>query len=203
MPTHSAKNGPQFYAPDRETWREWLRCHHNTEKQVWLILYRKHSDQPTLSYEESVEEALCYGWIDSVANKRDEESYYLFFAVRKPRSPWSAINKKRIEKLMKEGRMTPAGLEKIEAAKKDGSWTMLDRIEAMEMPDDLQKALKSNKIASKNFNAFPPGVRKTIFQWIISAKRPETRQKRVDETVDLAAKNIRANQWRDNHPRRG
>jgi uncharacterized protein YdeI (YjbR/CyaY-like superfamily) len=186
----------EFYANSRAAWRQWLQKNHQALTSIWLVIYKKDSGVPSLTYDEAVEEALCFGWVDSKPNKRDEKSYQLFFAVRKPKSVWSKINKTRIKKLQTAGLMMPAGLAKIEAAKKDGSWTVLDAIEELIMPDDLQRALKSNPTASDFFNAFPPGVKKGIYQWIISAKREETRSKRIAETVTLAQKNIRANQWR-------
>jgi uncharacterized protein YdeI (YjbR/CyaY-like superfamily) len=190
------KNQPSFYAKDTSTWRKWLQRNHAKEKSVWLIIYHKASATPSVVLADAVEEALCFGWIDSKPNKRDHESYYLFFAPRKQGSVWSKINKQRIEKLMQEGRMDASGLAKIEQAKRDGSWTKLDAIEELVMPAALDKAFKSNKTARKNFDQFPPGVRKGIYQWIESAKTEATLQKRVTETVTLAAQNIRANQWR-------
>lgn len=173
-----------------------MATHHAKKKNIWLVIYKKDSGVPSLTYDEAVEEALCFGWIDSKPNKRDDRSFRLFFAERKPKSVWSKLNKTRIRKLVREGLMQPAGRAKIEAARKDGSWTVLDAIEELVMPDDLQAALARNRQASRFFEAFPPGVKKGIYQWIISAKREETRSRRVAETVTLAAQNIRANQWR-------
>lgn len=151
-------------------------------------MYRKNAGKPTVTYDEVVEEALCFGWIDSKPNKRDDESYFLFVSTRKPKSPWSAVNKKRIENLLQQN--------KIEAAKKDGSWILLDKIEALEMPAALKKAFAKSKTGLQNFEQFPPGVKKQIYQWIISAKTEQTLHKRVAETVTLAEKNIRVNQWK-------
>jgi uncharacterized protein YdeI (YjbR/CyaY-like superfamily) len=159
------------------------------------VIYKKGSATSSVNYEEAVEEALCYGWIDSRPQKRDEECFLLTFSKRKPKSVWSALNKKRLEKLIADGKMTPAGLATIEIAKENGSWTSIDKVEAMEMPEALTKAFKKNKRAKENFDAFPPSAKKGIYQWIITAKTDETRNKRVIETVELAAKNIRANQW--------
>jgi uncharacterized protein YdeI (YjbR/CyaY-like superfamily) len=184
---------PTFYAKDGAAWRQWLKQHYATAEKIWLVIYHKKSATPSVYYDEAVEEALCFGWIDSKPNKRDSESFYLFFAPRKAGSVWSKLNKTRVEKLIREKRMTKAGLAKIEAAKQDGSWAALDAIETM--PPDLQKALQKNTKAKVNFDAFPPGVKKGIYQWIISARRNETRLARIADTVALAAKNIRANQW--------
>ncbi len=185
-----------YYPKIRKAWRNWLQKNHSSRKNVWLVMYKKGTGKPSLRYEEVVEEALCFGWIDSVSNKRDEESRFLYITIRKPKSGWSALNKKRIEKLTKEKRMMPAGMQKIEAAKKDGSWATLDKIEALEMPAVLKRAFAKNKKALSNFTRFPPSVRKQLFRWVESAKTGHTKERRVSETVTLAGKNIRANQWK-------
>jgi uncharacterized protein YdeI (YjbR/CyaY-like superfamily) len=190
------KERNEFYPKSRNEWRNWLQKNHAVKNHVWLIIYKKESGVPGVIYSEVVEEALCFGWIDSKPNKRDDKSYFLFIAPRKPKSVWSALNKNRIKKMLKENKIAAAGLKKIEAAKKDGSWFALDKVEALEMPPALKKSFLKNKPALKNFEAFPPGVRKQIFQWVTSAKTKGTLDKRVAETVTLAAKNIRANQWK-------
>jgi uncharacterized protein YdeI (YjbR/CyaY-like superfamily) len=143
-----------------------------------------------------VEEALCFGWIDSRPGKLDEERSMLWFSPRKARTGWSKLNKERVERLIQSGLMTPAGLAKIETAKKDRSWNALDASEALEIPPDLAKAFSENRFAKGYFDDFPRSVKKSILEWINNAKKPETRAKRVDETVTQAEKNIRANQWR-------
>ena len=197
MPAAELKNGVKvFYAKNRKAFRAWLEKNHAKENNVWLILYNKSSATKSISYVEAVEEALCFGWIDSKPNKRDGESRYQYFAKRKPTGVWSSINKDRIEKLTAQGLMTSAGLAAIEQAKKNGSWNTLDRIDKMEIPKDLADALAKNKKASENFKAFAPSSKKIILNWIYSAKRPETRQQRVTDTVQLAAKGIKANHYR-------
>lgn len=191
-----AKRLKEFYAKDRKTWRAWLKKNHRGAENVWLIMYKKVSGTPSVYYNDAVEEALCFGWIDSVANKRDNNSFFLFFSNRKPKSGWSKVNKQRIEKLSKLKLMTSVGLEKIEAAKIDGSWGVLDAIEELIMPVDLKSQFVKNKKALKYFEAFPPSVKKGLYHWIESAKRDETRSKRIGETVSLVEKNIRANQWK-------
>lgn len=186
----------EYYPKNRKAWRAWLQKNHLTKQHIWLIIYKKGSGKPSLTYDEIVEQALCYGWIDSKPNKRDAESYYLFIAPRKPKSVWSALNKKRIGKLLEGNLMTPIGLQKISDAKKDGSWTALDKIEALEMPALLKSAFAKNKKAHAYFDAFPPSTKKQLYQWVESAKTDATKQKRITETVILAAKNIRANQWK-------
>ena len=190
------KESIEFYPRNRQAWRNWLQKNHATKQSVWLIMYKKSSGKPTILYNEVVEEALCFGWIDSVPRKRDAESSFLYISVRKAKSGWSALNKTRIEKLLQENKMAAAGLQKIEAAKKDGSWSALDKIEALEMPAALQKALTRNKKALAHFNGFPSSVRKQLFLWVESAKTPVTKEKRITGIVTLAEKNIRANQWK-------
>lgn len=185
-----------YYPKNRKAWRSWLQKNHSLKNHVWLIIYKKDTGKPSVTYDEVVEEALCFGWIDSKPNKRDDESYFLFITPRKPKSPWSALNKKRIEKLLQQNKIEPAGLQKIEDAKKSGSWILLDKIEALEMPAALKKAFSKNKNGLKNFKRFPSSVKKQIYQWVDSAKTKQTLQKRVTETVTLAEKNIRANQWK-------
>ena len=178
----------------RAEWRTWLEGNHTQTTGVWLINYKKATGKPRLEYEESVEEALCFGWIDSVANKLDEERSMLWFAPRKPGSGWSRPNKERIERLIQSGLMMPAGLAKIAAAQQDGSWNALDAVEALEIPPDLATALAENPPAADSFANFPRSVKRGILDWIRQAKRPETRAKRVEATARLAAANIRANQ---------
>lgn len=185
-----------YYPKNRKAWRNWLQKNHAAKQNVWLILYRKDAGKPTVTYDEVVEEALCFGWIDSKPNKRDDESYFLFVSTRKSKSPWSALNKKRVEKLQQQNKMEDAGLKKIETAKKDGSWILLDKIDALEMPVELKKVFAKNKTGLKHFEQFPASVKKQIYQWVYNAKTEQTLQKRVTETVTLAEKNIRANQWK-------
>lgn len=186
----------EFYAKDRAAWRRWLEKNHDKRDSVWLIIYRKSSTIPSIYYPEAVEEALCFGWIDSKPNKRDSESRFQYFARRKPNSKWSQLNKQRVEKLIRSGLMAAPGLEKIALAKKSGTWHALETIEALTLPPDLEQALSGNKKAFKNFTAFPPSSRKIILYWIQEAKQPETRKKRIAETVKQAAKNLRANHYR-------
>jgi len=180
----------------RLEWRTWLEQHHTRNQGVWLISYKKATGKPRFDYDEAVEEALCFGWIDSKPNKLDEARSLLWFAPRKSGTGWSKLNKERVERLIEQGLMMPAGLAKVEAAKQDGSWNALDAIEALEIPPDLEAALVSYAQAKQNFEAFPRSVKRGILEWIASAKKAETRAKRVNETAELAAQNLRANQWR-------
>lgn len=186
----------EFYAKDATAWRRWLGKNHAKRKNVWLIIYHQKSKTASVKYAEAVEEALCFGWIDSKPNKRDKESFFLFFTPRKPKSVWSKVNKERIAKLIKENRMTPVGLAAIERAKRDGSWATLDAVEALQMPAELAKAFSRRKKGLTNFEAFPPSVKKGLYLWVESAKTKETKGKRIKEIVTLAAQNVRANQWK-------
>lgn len=183
-------------ATSRQAWRDWLEANHLTEKSVWLIIYKKECGKSSVYYDEAVDEALCFGWIDSKPNKRDEESYYQFFAKRNPNSNWSKVNKDKVARLLESGRMAPAGLAAVETAKQNGTWTALDNVEALVIPDDLQAALNKDPIAAGHFDKFPKSSKRGILEWIFNAKKPETRQKRIDETIALAAKNLKANHYR-------
>lgn len=185
-----------FQAKTRKEWRKWLEKNHKIEKSVWLIIYHKSNDTKSVYYDEAVEEAICFGWIDSIAHKRDEVSKYQFFAQRKPKSNWSKANRERAEKMQKEGQMTENGLKLIELAKETGTWEALVDVQNSVIPDDLQKQLNKNKTALKNFNGFSPSSKRIILEWILNAKKGETRRKRIEETVRLAIDNIKANHYR-------
>ncbi|MGZ9167138.1 MAG: YdeI/OmpD-associated family protein [Anaerolineales bacterium] len=185
-----------IHPKSRAEWRKWLEENHTRTEGVWLISYKKATGKPRFDYDEAVEEALCFGWIDSKPGKIDEERSMLWFTPRKARTGWSKLNKERIKKLIKAGLMAPAGLAKVEAAGKDGSWNALDAAEALEIPADLAKAFSENETAKGYFDEFPRSVKKAILEWITRAKKPETRAKRIEETVAKAGQNIRANQWR-------
>ena len=179
---------------DRAAWRAWLAERHEQKAGIWLAMPRKGSDGSALTYDEAVEEAPCFGWIDSTANTLDDEWSLLYFAPRKRGGTWARSNKERIERLERAGLIAPAGKAVIDRAREDGSWTALDSVEALEVPPDLEHALAANATASGYFDAFPPGAKKQILWWVVSAKRPETRAKRIAETVRLAEQNVRANQ---------
>ena len=185
-----------LHAKNRTEWRKWLAKNHKSEKSVWLIIYHKSSPTPSIYYDEAVEEAICFGWIDSIAHKRDDESKYQFFAVRKPKSNWSKANRERADKMIKEKQMKPAGQTMVDLAKKTGAWTALVDVQNSIIPRDLKKAFNKNKIAFKNFNAFPPSSKRIILEWILNAKKAETRKQRIEETVGLASRNKKANHYR-------
>ena len=188
------------YQPqNRADWRDWLTEHHNQTEGVWLIRFKKSAGKPYLKETDAIEEALCFGWIDSLPRKLDEERTMLYFSPRKPGSNWSALNKQRAKQLIETGLMMSAGMVKIEQAKADGSWNALDSVEALEIPPDLVAAFSRYPNSEENFHAFPRSTKRGILEWILNAKRPTTRTKRIEKTARLAAENIRANQW---HPKK-
>lgn len=176
----------------RQELRDWLHANHATADTFWLVSFKKHVTDRYDPYGEIVEELLCYGWIDTRTRRLDEDRTMFLVAPRKPGSSWSASNKKRVTKLEKVGLMTQAGREKIDGAKRDGSWSYLDDIEKLVVPDDLSSALHENKTAQREFGAFNKSAKKVILLWIKTAKRSDTRAKRVSETVRLAAKGLKA-----------
>jgi uncharacterized protein YdeI (YjbR/CyaY-like superfamily) len=185
-------DAPQVAADDRAAWRTWLEANHPIATGAWLVMWRPGSGRGSLDYEAAVEEALCFGWVDSTGGRIDDERTRLYFAPRKPRSAWAATNKARVERLIAEGRMMPAGLAAIERAKSNGSWEVFDAVERLEIPDDLAAALESRPPAAANFAAFPPSARKMQLSWVALARRPETRAARILAIADAAARNERA-----------
>jgi uncharacterized protein YdeI (YjbR/CyaY-like superfamily) len=180
---------PRFYPHNRQEWRDWLEENHQSSLGLWIIYYKKGTNKPTISYDEAVEDALSFGWIDSKVNAMDEHRYMQLFTPRKPGSTWSKINKKRIKKVIKLGLMKPAGMKKVEAAKEDGSWSILDDVEDLIIPKDLKKAFKKNRAAEINYSNFTSSTKKGILFWIASAKRPETRENRIKKTIEQVSNN--------------
>jgi uncharacterized protein YdeI (YjbR/CyaY-like superfamily) len=179
----------------RADWRAWLMKNHLQSESIWLVRY-KQGDPRHVSWSDAVDEALCFGWIDSRPRKLDDQRSMLLLGPRKPKSAWSGINKEKVARLISEGLMTKVGLKKVDSAKATGTWDTLTKVEALEIPDDLAKAFAKSKIAQINFEAFPKSVKRAILDWINQAKKPETRAKRLTETVSKAEQNIRASQWR-------
>ena len=179
----------QLYVADREQWRQWLSLHHAAKAGVWLVFYKKGTAKPTVAYEAAVEEALCFGWIDGVIKKIDDARYARKFTPRREGSAWSALNKKRAERMMRQGRMTEAGLAKISAAKKSGLWDKDPRPRiSLDVPPELAKALAGSKKAKKSFDELAPSHRRHYIAWITIAKRPETRERRTTESIALLEK---------------
>lgn len=176
--------------------RAWLKKHHAQKESVWLVTHKKSDAVRYIPYDDIVEQALCFGWVDSLPRRLDAKKSMRLLSPRKAGSAWSAVNKKRIEQLMMTGEMHVAGLVKVEEAKRDGSWSRLDDVEALMVPDDLNAALCLVPEAAQNFEAFPRSAKRAILEWILQAKTAETRSKRIDQTAKLAGQNVRANQPR-------
>lgn len=189
MEVHKGFEALQFESA--AAFRGWLEQHAESHPPIWVIIYRKSG----ITLSEAIDEALCFGWIDSKPNKRDAESYYLFFSPRNPKSRWSAVNKEKVKRLLSEGKIADPGLRMIELAKSTGTWDALNTVDALEIPPDLAEALDENPPAKINFEAFPPSVKRGILEWILSAKTETTRRKRILETAQLARFNLRANQY--------
>ena len=186
----------EFHPTTVTQWRAWLKKHQADPDGVWLISWKKSSGKPAMSYDEAVDEAIAYGWVDSLTRSLDQERSMLWFAPRKPKSAWSRVNKQRVERLMAEGRMQPRGMAMVELAQQQGTWTALDDIENLVEPDDLATALNAVPVARQAWDGFPRSAKRGILEWISLAKKPETRAQRIQTTVDEAALGRRANQWR-------
>lgn len=184
-----------FWPRNRQEWREWLEANHEKKLSIWLIYYKKHSNAPTISYTEAVDEALCFGWIDSKSKPLDEKKYMQYFTKRKEKSVWSKVNKEKVTRLIKEGRMTKSGFETIEKAKLNGSWTILDEAEALIVPADLEIEFEKKPNAKHYFLSLSRSDKRNILQWLVLAKRHETRKKRISEIVELADKNQKPKQF--------
>jgi uncharacterized protein YdeI (YjbR/CyaY-like superfamily) len=178
-----------IYAEDRSVWRAWLEANHNTARGIVLVYYKTKSDKASVKYDEAVEEALCFGWIDSVIRSIDSERYMQLFTPRKKGSIWSKLNKSRVERVVASGLMTPAGEEVIEAAKADGSWSILDDVDALIVPDDLASALNAASVAGSHtsardaYDALADSRKKQLLYHIIAAKRADTRARRINQVV--------------------
>jgi uncharacterized protein YdeI (YjbR/CyaY-like superfamily) len=184
-------DAPHVQADDRATWRAWLEANHATARGAWLVTWRPATGRGSLDYEAAIEEALCFGWVDSTGGRFDDDRGKLYFAPRKARSVWAATNKARVERLIAEGRMAPAGLAAIERAKANGSWTILDSSDRLEVPADLAAALDAWPPAADTFAPSPPSTRKQLLGWIATAVRPGTRASRIEKVVRAAARNER------------
>lgn len=192
----AAEDYPRVEVRSRAQLRAWLTDHHGASIGAWIVTFKKDRG-PYVSARDVCEEAICFGWIDSLPRKLDADRTMLLVTPRKPGSRWSAVNRERAERLLAEGQIAAAGLETIRRAESDGSWTALDGVEALELPADLVASFDAAiSTARNNFDAFPRSAKRGILEWILAAKRPETRARRIEETVTLAARNERANQWK-------
>ncbi|TCD02127.1 hypothetical protein EZ449_18875 [Pedobacter frigidisoli] len=184
-----------FYPTSKAQWRAWLQDNHCSKTAVWLVHYKKSSGIPTISWSDAVDEALCFGWIDSIRKTLDDDRFIQFFSKRKPKGTWSKVNKDKIKLLIDAGLMTTAGFEAITTAKENGSWIILDAIQELNIPKDLSAAFKLHSGSKKFFTSLSKSVRKAILQWIILAKRPETRQSRINEIAELAGQKLKPKQF--------
>jgi uncharacterized protein YdeI (YjbR/CyaY-like superfamily) len=177
-----------FYPTSLDAWRLWLEKNHDLKRDVWLVFKTKASGKKTITWSESVDVALCFGWIDSKKVKIDDETSHQFFCKRKAKSTWSKINKEKVNQLIKTGLMTPAGIACIEIAKQNGSWSILDDAEELIVPQDLQEKFNITPAAEAFYLSLSNSNKKMILHWIVLAKRAETREKRISEIVELASK---------------
>lgn len=184
----TSKNRQIISVHTKKDWRKWLEQHHDSEQSVWVVCNTKKSGRPVVEWSELVDEALCFGWIDSTRKTIDKHSFRQLFSRRKPNGTWSKINKEKVERLISEGLMTEAGYKSISIAKQNGSWTLLDSVEELQIPADLDKALRQYTGAEAYFTGLSKSVKKMLLQWIVLARRPETRQKRIDEIAVHAAR---------------
>ena len=174
----------------RDAWRAWLAQNHARATELWLVIYKKNSGKPTVSYDEAVEEALCFGWIDGITKSISAEKYAQRFSPRRRGSVWSESNENRVAKMIAQGRMTESGLAKIEEAKRNGEWDKATRREAAtDAPRELKQALQGNKLAQRNFDALSPSQKKLYIFWVADAKKVETRQRRSQVAVRMLKEN--------------
>ncbi|MFY0683080.1 MAG: YdeI/OmpD-associated family protein [Balneola sp.] len=190
------KDVEEYCPVDKKDWREWLELNHTEKDAVWLIFYKKKSPKYNLSWSESVDEALCFGWIDSTKKTLDSETYKQYFCKRKPKSNWSKINKEKVKTLIDLNLMQHEGYKSIEVAKENGSWSVLDEVEALVVPEDLRSAFDEYQGSSEYFDSLSKSVKKQLLYWVFSAKRNETRQKRILQIVENAAQNMKPKQFR-------
>jgi len=184
------KTTEELYVTNRDDWSAWLRENHDTKNEVWLIYYKKHTGKPRIPYDDAVEEALCFGWIDSIVKKIDDEKYGQKFTPRRSKSKWSEANKKRARKMIKEGKMTKPGLKKINEAKKNGEWFKVAPIRRkLVIPPYIKEALATNKGALDYFDSLANGYKRQLVGWINSAKRDATRKKRLTEAISVLEQN--------------
>jgi uncharacterized protein YdeI (YjbR/CyaY-like superfamily) len=183
---------PVYHPQDLAAWRAWLEAHHDAARGVWVASWRRASGRDPVSYEDLVEEAICFGWIDSTVNILDADRGLQLMTPRKPKSGWTRLNRRRVETMEAQGRMTAAGRRAVDAAKANGSWTIYDAVEDLVEPHDLAAALAASPPARTAWNGFPPSARKQMLWRVISAGRPETRAKRIAQIVAQAELGRRA-----------
>lgn len=190
------KETETVFPPNLKAWRQWLQANHSTKQSVWLVYYKKNSPQANYSLSDAVDEALCFGWIDSKSKSLDEEKIMQFFSRRKPNGTWSKINKEKIKQLIETNRMSAAGLEAIEKAKLNGSWTLLDEVEELIIPKDLEKVFQSMPGSKAFFTNLSKSVKKSMLQWLVLAKTEKTREKRINEIASCAHQKLKPGAFR-------
>lgn len=198
---HDARE--QVHAESAAEWRAWLDAHHATSTGVWLVTWKAATGRPRPTYDEVVEDALCYGWIDAKARSLDGERSAIWMAPRKRGSGWSRTNKVRIARLEADGRMQPSGRALIESAKADGSWALLDAVEDLVVPDDLAAAFDARPGSRERWDAFPRSAKRALLERIVQAKTPATRERRITEIADGTARGERPDRWRPQAERAG
>jgi len=187
----------QYYPKSKQHWRTWLEKKHVRKNAVWIIFYKKKVNKPTITWSEAVVEALCFGWIDSIKRTLDDERSIQFFSKRKPNSTWSKINKEKVKQLIESKKMTPAGMACIETAKQNGSWNVLDEVEMLVIPNDLEKAFKLRKGTKKYFLTLNKSAIKLMLQSIALARKPETRQRRIEKIIQVIEEQKNKNDLND------
>lgn len=193
MSNPNLDNLQQIFIESRDDLRRWLVANNGQKDSIWLVTYKKAVGARHVAYYDIVDEALCFGWIDSLPRKLDDERTMLLLSPRRPGSAWSKINKDNVARLITQGLMTDAGLAKVRQAQEDGSWDILSDVDAWHLPTDLAEAFAANKRARAYYDRFPPSSKRGILEWILSAKSAEIRAKRIAETVRLAEQNLKAN----------
>lgn len=183
---------PELYFRNKEEWREWLSKYHDTYPAVYLIFYKVELNMPGMRWADAVKVALCYGWIDSKVKSLGNGKRKQYFCPRNPGSAWSKLNKTYIAELIEKGLMHESGLKKIEIARKNGSWNALDNVENGIIPKDLQIAFDKNEVAFENYQKFSRTYQKSYLYWLNQAKKDETRSKRIQQIIELCARNIKS-----------
>lgn len=181
-----------YHPPDLAAWRAWLTANHDRARGVWVVSWKRASQREPVPYEQLVEEALCFGWIDSTVNTLDDDRGMQLMTPRKPKSSWTRLNRRRVAELEEQGRMTDAGRRAVAVAQDNGWWTLADSVEDLIEPDDLVGALDAEPAARSSWDGFPPSARKQMLWWLITAAKPETRTRRISTIVSQAAEGRRA-----------
>ena len=185
-----------YYPKSQTDWRNWLETNHQLKQSIWLVFYKKSTKVASISWSEAVDEALCFGWIDSTKKTIDKERYMQYFSKRKPNSIWSKVNKDKVQYLTSKNRIQKAGYKSIETAKENGSWLILDEVEALILPEDLKKEFDKREGALDFYESLSKSAKKILLSWIVLAKTPETKQKRIIEIAENASKNKKPHQLR-------